>query len=74
MNSSSIKETLHEQTNAFHQIVETLSQIAKSVRNFGTSSTEIAETIEKLRENSSHIHALNNKYNNQDNIQEGTAI
>lgn len=79
-NSANIKESLHEQTNAFHQIVETLSQISNSIKNFGKSSTTIAETIEKLRENSSHILALNNKYNNNENenenenTQEGTAI
>ncbi|MBQ0039272.1 MAG: methyl-accepting chemotaxis protein [Treponema sp.] len=72
-NSQNIKESLHEQTNAFHQIVETLSQIAKSVRNFGESSTTISETIEKLRDNSKHILAINSKYDNSDN-KEGTAI
>ncbi|MDO4506678.1 MAG: methyl-accepting chemotaxis protein [Spirochaetales bacterium] len=72
--STNIKESLHEQTKAFHQIVETLSQIAKSVRNFGNSSTSIAETIDKLRQSSSHILALNNKYNKKENVQEGNAL
>ncbi|MCQ2240491.1 methyl-accepting chemotaxis protein [Treponema sp.] len=70
INSSNIKDSLHEQTKAFHQIVETLSQIAKSVRNFGTSSTTIAETIEKLRQSSSRILELNNKYNHSDDIEQ----
>ncbi|WP_407396694.1 methyl-accepting chemotaxis protein [Treponema sp.] len=72
--SSNIKESLHEQTNSFHQLVETLSQIAKSVRNFGSSSTTIADTIENLRQNSMHILALNNKYNKSDDIEEGNAL
>nr|WP_318711915.1 methyl-accepting chemotaxis protein [uncultured Treponema sp.] len=74
MGSTNIKESLHEQTNSFHQIVETLSQIAKSVRNFGASSTSIAETIDKLRQNSSHILALNNKYKKTENAQEGNSL
>lgn len=74
VNSNSLKDSLHEQSNSFHQIVETLSQIAKSVRNFGTSATNISDTIEKLRESSSHILELNNKYDNTETRQEGNAI
>ena len=74
INSTSLKDSLYEQSNSFHQIVETLSQIAKSVRNFGTSATNISDTIEKLRKSSSHILELNNKYDNTETKQEGNAI